>query len=124
MPFSWFSHREWRTKARMFEPLPGWWRKLRGGGAGEFDGSVDHDPEWRDLLVRYILRFTVAFVMLFGAVFLAFRWSGAAVRFGAERVSGNAVPTWRVRGVVRDAQIRADGLRCFLRRQTCRADSR
>src|SRR5258706_10108158 len=107
----------------MLETLTGWWRKLRGGGAGEFDGSVDHDPEWRDLLVRYILRFTVAFVMLFGAVFLAFRWSGAAVRFRAERGSGHARPTWRGRGVVRDAQIPADGLRCLSPRQTSRAAS-
>lgn len=89
----------------MFAKLTGWWRKLRGGG-DEFAPSPDSDPEWRDLLMRYILRIAVAFVMLFGAVFVAFRWSGAAVRFGAQRVSGNAVPTWRVRGVVRDAQTR------------------
>jgi hypothetical protein len=54
--------------------------------------------------VRYIVRIAVVFAILFGGVFAAFRWLGAAVRFGAQRASGNAVPTWVVRGVVPDGQ--------------------
>jgi hypothetical protein len=92
----------------MQETLIRWWRTLRGRHDEEFAEfsvhSQAYDPEWRELLLRYVVRITVAFVVLFGAVFFAFRWSGAAVRFGAQRASGQAVPTWRVRGVVRDSQ--------------------
>jgi hypothetical protein len=53
---------------------------------------------------RLLLRWTVAFVLLFGLVFLAFWWSGSAIRFGAARVAAANSPTYRVWGTVRDAK--------------------
>ena len=52
---------------------------------------------------RLLLRWTVCFALLFGMVFLAFWWSGAAIRFSAARMTANAAPTYRLWGVVRDA---------------------
>jgi len=53
---------------------------------------------------RLIFRWTLGFALLFGGVFLAFWWSGSAIRFGAGRVSAGAVPTYRVWGAIRDAK--------------------
>lgn len=52
--------------------------------------------EWRRLLIRW----TLSFGLLFVAVFMAFWWSGSAVRFGASRVTGATTPTYRIWGVV------------------------
>jgi hypothetical protein len=51
-----------------------------------------------------MIRMSVGFAALFGFVFLAFWWSGSAIRFGAARVTASNPPTYRVWGVVRDAQ--------------------
>lgn len=59
----------------------------------------DERVESRRLLIRWI----AAFVLVFGFVFLAFWWSGSAVRFGAARVTAASAPTYRVWGTVRDA---------------------
>jgi hypothetical protein len=59
----------------------------------------DERVESRRLLIRWV----VAFVLLFGLVFLAFWWSGSAIRFGAQRVTPANTPTYRVWGTVRDA---------------------
>jgi hypothetical protein len=53
---------------------------------------------------RLMLRWTIGFLLLFGGVFLAFWWSGSAVRFGAARVTATNAPTYRVWGTVRDAK--------------------
>ena len=53
---------------------------------------------------RLLIRWCVAFALLFGLVFLAFWWSGSAIRFGAARVTATTAPTFRVWGTVRDAQ--------------------
>ena len=53
---------------------------------------------------RLMVRMTVGFAALFGMVFLAFWWSGSAIRFGAARVTASNAPTYRVWGTVRDAQ--------------------
>jgi hypothetical protein len=53
---------------------------------------------------RLLLRWAAGFVILFGAVFLAFWWSGSAVRFSAARLTGSNPPTYRVWGDVRDAR--------------------
>lgn len=82
------------------------WPRLRRQTDDDEFALPSGDPEWRELLVRYAIRITVAFLLLFGAVFVAFWWSGSAVRFGASRAAGQAVPTWRVEGVVRDANTR------------------
>ena len=63
----------------------------------------EESADRRRQYVRYALRLAVAFVLLFAAVYLAFRWSGDAVRFGASRVAARGVPTWHVIGTVRDA---------------------
>jgi hypothetical protein len=55
-------------------------------------------------MARYLFRLAAVFLLLFAAVFLAFRWSGAAVRYGSLRVSGQTAPAWKVRGVVLDAR--------------------
>jgi hypothetical protein len=79
------------------------WSKLGRRTEDDEFALPSGDPEWRELLVRYAVRLTAAFLLLFGAVFLAFWWSGSAVRFGASRAAGQAAATWRVAGVVRDA---------------------
>ena len=64
------------------------------------------DPELREIFVRTALRVAAAFAIIFGLVFLAFWWSGAAVGFGASRAAGKAQPTWAVTGTVRNAVTR------------------
>ena len=56
--------------------------------------------EARGLLVRC----AIGFCMLFGLVFLAFWWTGSAVRFSADRVTSSNAPTYRIWGTVRDAR--------------------
>jgi hypothetical protein len=53
--------------------------------------------------VRYALRLAIGFALLFTCVYLAFRWSGDAVRFAASRIAARGVATWHVVGTVRDA---------------------
>ncbi len=55
---------------------------------------------------RLLVRCAIGFTLLFGAVFLAFWWSGSAVRFSTARVNAANAPTYRVWGAVRDAQSR------------------
>ena len=50
------------------------------------------------------MRWAIGFALLFGVVFLAFWWSGSAVRFGAARVTATNAPSYRVFGAVRDAR--------------------
>lgn len=52
--------------------------------------------------MRQAIRLAAAFGLLFGGVFFAFWWSGAAIRFSASRVADRAEATWRVIGTVRD----------------------
>jgi hypothetical protein len=52
---------------------------------------------------RYTVRLAGIFAVLFELVFLTFQWSGAAVRFGAARVSDRAAATWHVGGTVRNS---------------------
>ena len=59
----------------------------------------DERSESRLLLIRWV----AAFVLLFSFVFLAFWWSGSAIRFGAARVTASNAATYRVWGTVRDA---------------------
>jgi len=64
------------------------------------------DEEAADLRRQYMrqaIRLALAFLVLFGGVFLAFWWSGSAIRFGASRVGDRGAPTWRVTGSVRSA---------------------
>ncbi|MBZ5621058.1 MAG: hypothetical protein LAQ69_20370 [Acidobacteriia bacterium] len=72
----------------------------------EFRPATFDQEESADLrrqYVRHALRLAIAFAVLFAAVYLAFRWSGAAVRFGASRVGDRGVATWHVIGAVRNA---------------------
>jgi hypothetical protein len=67
------------------------------------------DEESADLRRHYVrqgVRLAFAFGVLFVLVFWAFWWSGAAVRFGAARVTDRAATTWRVTGTVRNAVTR------------------
>ena len=77
--------------------------RRKPGPSDEFEAPEPADREWRELALRYLVRCSVVFLVLFGAVFFAFRWSGAAVRFGALRATGRAEATWHLKGVVRDA---------------------
>jgi hypothetical protein len=63
----------------------------------------EEDADLREVYVRTGLRVAAAFAIIFGAVFFAFWWSGSAMRFGAARAAGQAAPTWRVKGTVRNA---------------------
>jgi len=80
------------------------WRKLkqRLRSRDEFAPASD-DPELREIFVRTGLRVSAAFAIIFGCVYFAFWWSGAAVGFGARRAAGEAKPTWAVTGTVRNA---------------------
>jgi hypothetical protein len=60
----------------------------------------EEEAESRHLIPGQILQYGVAFAALFAVVFFFFWWSGAAVEFGAARVSDRAVPTWQVTGKV------------------------
>jgi len=62
----------------------------------------EQSADLRHQYIRQGIRLLFAFVVLFAAVFAAFRWSGAAVRFGASRVADRAAATWRVSGTVRN----------------------
>ena len=53
---------------------------------------------------RLMIRMSVSFAALFALVFLAFWWSGSAIRFGAARLTASNAPTYRVWGAVRDVQ--------------------
>ena len=72
----------------------------------EFRPTTFDEEETADLrrqYARHALRLAVAFAVVFAFVYLAFRWSGAAVRFGASRVADRGVATWHVIGTVRNA---------------------
>jgi hypothetical protein len=81
-----------------------YWRKLKRAlnRRDEF-APESGDPELREIFVRTALRVAAAFAIIFGLVFFAFWWSGAAVGFGASRAAGKAPATWAVTGTVRDA---------------------
>ncbi len=68
-------------------------------------GSFEEEEsaDLRRQYLRHSIRLVLAFALLFTGVFYAFWWSGAAVRFGAERVADRARATWHVAGTVRDA---------------------
>ena len=55
---------------------------------------------------RQLLRWSLSFTLLFCGVFLAFWWSGSAVRFGAARVADRSVATYRISGIIRNAITR------------------
>ena len=85
----------------MLAHLTAWYRRWRNRGEDEF-GPASEEWELWSVPVRYLARLALVFLLLFAAVYTAFRWSGAAVNFGSLRVSGRASPTWRVKGVVKD----------------------
>jgi hypothetical protein len=63
----------------------------------------EESADLRRQLVRHSIRLTLVFALLFFFVFMAFTWSGAAVRFGASRVGDRGAPSWSVTGTVRNA---------------------
>jgi hypothetical protein len=69
--------------------IPEFWR----------DEAARARDEWRYLIVRW----TIAFVLVFGFVVYAVWWAGQTVRFGASRVEGVTAATYRVYGIVRDS---------------------
>jgi len=81
--------------------LAGMWKRLWLRSSAEEEPEAD--AEMRELYVRTGFRAAAAFALIFGAVFFAFWWSGSAVRFGAARAADRAVPTWLVKGTIRDA---------------------
>lgn len=60
--------------------------------------------EDREDLRKQVLRWSLIFAALLAAVFFALWWSASAVHFGATRVDQSTPFTWRVTGVVRDAE--------------------
>ena len=63
----------------------------------------EQSADLRRHYARHALHLAAAFAVLFALVFLALRWSGAAVRFSAARVSDSATATWHIAGVVRSS---------------------
>ena len=76
---------------------------LLRGREEEPNDSSDSGETFGEVYLRSGLRAAAAFAILFGLVFLTFWWSGAAVRFGADRASNRVQPTWKVTGTVRSA---------------------
>jgi hypothetical protein len=79
---------------------------LRGSDPDDLRPASFEEEEAANLrrhFLRQALRWTLTFGTLFAVVFLAFWWSGAAIRFGASRVAERPVPAWRVVGTVRSA---------------------
>jgi hypothetical protein len=65
------------------------------------------DPESNEKLAevrRNLVMYGVCFFLLFGGVLFVFWWSRTAVDFSAGQVSASNSPTYRVRGVVRNAR--------------------
>jgi hypothetical protein len=90
----------------MLARLTDWFRRFRYRGENEFADLPAEEWELWSVPVRYLARLALVFLLLFAGVYVAFRWSGAAVNFGSLRVSGRATPTWQVNGVVKDRQTR------------------
>ena len=67
------------------------------------EDQSEEGVELRSLFARTAIRMATAFALLFGGVFFAFWWSGSAIRFGAARAAGQAQPSWRVTGIVRNS---------------------
>jgi len=63
----------------------------------------EESADRRRQYTRHALRLAIAFAILFAGVYLAFRWSGNAVRFGASRVAARGAATWHVIGTVRSS---------------------
>ena len=59
--------------------------------------------EGRRFLPGQMVRWGIAFGLLFSAVFFFFWWSGSAFRFGAARVAEKPVASWKVAGFIRNA---------------------
>ena len=76
----------------------GFWRRFRPG-----DETEEDTVGLRELFLRSAFRVAAIFAMLFGFVFLAFWWSGSAVRFSVDRAANRVEPTWKVTGTVRNA---------------------
>jgi hypothetical protein len=67
----------------------------------------EESADLRRAYIRQGIRLLAAFVFLIVFVYTVFRWSGAAVRFGASRAASRGTPNWQIRGVVRNAQTHA-----------------
>jgi hypothetical protein len=76
---------------------PSWY--ARKDKEDEF-APLSGDPELREIFVRTGIRVAAAFAVIFGMVYFAFWWSGAAIGFGANRAAGQVAPTWHVVGTV------------------------
>ena len=61
--------------------------------------SVENRKDWRRQSVKWALGFAV----IFAGVFLAFWWSGSALHFGANRMTGSIAASYFLRGEVVDA---------------------
>jgi hypothetical protein len=72
------------------------WEEGRSGFLAEEEAAA------RRLIPGQIVRLSLAFGLLFAAVFFAFWWSGRAIQFGAARVGERPVATWKVIGMVRN----------------------
>src|SRR5262249_6582960 len=63
----------------------------------------EETADLRRQFVRQAVRLSLAFVALILFVFLAFSWSGEAVRFSASRVGDRGAASWKVAGTVRNS---------------------
>lgn len=62
----------------------------------------DRVEDLRDQRRQYI-RWGLSFAVLFAFVFIAFWWSGSAIKYGATRMRGGGAPSYQITGVVRDS---------------------
>lgn len=72
-------------------------------------------PILRRHFLRQAIRLALALGLLFAVVWVAFWWSGSAIRFGASQVEERAETTWRIIRTVRgwrNAEARSTGRRC------------
>jgi hypothetical protein len=57
----------------------------------------------REELKKLIVRWAIAFLLVFCLIVYALWWAGQTIRFGASRVEATTTATYRVYGIVRDA---------------------
>ncbi len=60
--------------------------------------------EDRLVLHRMVMRWILAFGVIFAFAAMAFWWSGSAVNYSAARVQNRTKPTYQINGIVTDAQ--------------------
>lgn len=78
------------------------WESVPLSGSQNF---LDEErQEDRHALHRSVVRWAIAFSVIFALAAMAFWWSGSAIRYSTARVQKRSNPTYHISGVVSDAR--------------------